>query len=183
MNSSQLSKILSCLPNFRGVFAADTVPVVPRDYSNWSLVVNTAPIASGGDHWVAMWFENEILHFFCSYGSHPVIDLSANIRRCIGNRFVLYNPNQIQGECSSVCGHYCVVFLISMCLGLSYASFLELFTRGDLSKNDAWVKHIVDRVGNVEYDSRDREWVRDREKMCRVRQYKSALLESESASL
>lgn len=129
---------------FEGVFAADTLP--RRPHRNPALiVVNTDPIAKPGSHWQAIHIdEHGKGEFFCSYGLPPFIHHHRKFldRVC---KIWHYNPISLQAFDSTVCGHYCLLYLIHKAHGYSLSNFVNMYFDGNEEKNDAVVKYIVDR--------------------------------------
>ncbi len=72
MNTGQIREILEKELGerlFLGVYACDQLPKKVW-FRPACLVANTDPIAKGGEHWVAMWLDEEA-EFFDSYGHNP----------------------------------------------------------------------------------------------------------------
>jgi hypothetical protein len=117
MNTSELECILSrairrC--QFLGVHAADRAPLhLPVAASEYpcAYVVNTDPEHAPGKHWVAFYATSPgQLEFFDSYGrpplAYPHIRLPANVVQ------INYNGIELQSRRSTVCGHYCIFYLL-----------------------------------------------------------------------
>ena len=143
MNSLQLEtmardgKYLS--PYFLGVFPSDKLPKnVPFPCA---LVANTMPSTHQGEHWIAIFFDQEgNAEYFCSYGVPPKAEfkplLSEGINWTRSNR-------QLQGDLSLVCGQYCLAFLHFRARGVSFPVFMSLFSD---PYNDEFVNAFVDGV-------------------------------------
>ena len=152
MNSSQIFTILHTrIPfQFYGVFPSDqlpeTVTVFPACF-----VVNTDPSGKPGSHWVAIYIdENKHGEYFDSYGRPPVVLAVVNFlnENCPCWH---YNEQQVQGLFSSVCGHYCIYFLLQRAYGLPLALILDKFSWKDLEENDQLVTDWLNE--NFELDT------------------------------
>jgi hypothetical protein len=135
----------------RGVFARDQVPAQLGPYPA-AFIVNTDVVKEPGTHWVAVYQgkEDEV-EFFDSFGrtlSHYKLDfLAAN------KRLVLQN-DVCQSALSTVCGQYCLFFLLRRAGGESFSHILHLFT-DSRSSNDTMVCQYINfhfRLDTVVYD-------------------------------
>ena len=144
-----LKKVLgdACL----GVFPSDKLPkTVPQP--PWGLVVNTDPSNLPGTHWVAIYCSPDSVAYFDSYGQKPMVK---SIKKWLVDYKTYWtNPKRIQGPASSVCGQYCVYFLVQRWQGMTNEKILKKFS-GDLVENDlmitAWLNESFD-VDCVTYD-------------------------------
>jgi hypothetical protein len=144
MNSLEILNSLAsdmfCKKEYYGVCAADTLPSV----LNWPslLVANTDVQNLPGSHWVAFHVDSRgHCEFFDSFGNQPLI---AEHRRFLDQTCKSWSHNNmsLQGFTSTVCGHYCVMFLAYKARGLSTESFLSLFESNQPSFNDKLVDQI-----------------------------------------
>ena len=93
--------------DFIGVFARDKIPTdLPPKFG---MVVNTHPAHKPGEHWVAIYVENNIGEYFDSYGLPPPLDLEQVLDQVCHN--FTFNPHQLQDYLSFVCGEYCIYYL------------------------------------------------------------------------
>ena len=125
---------------FKGTFAQDELNILKKSNSKAFYIVNTGMRDSEGIHWVAIYFNGFNLYYFDSFAIAPTF--YANIYAALlkfkaNNIFML--PFRIQGISSSVCGHYCLIFLIFMCSGYLYNYFISLFSNTNFIANDALV--------------------------------------------
>jgi hypothetical protein len=149
MNSSQLSTILhSNMPaSFIGVFPSDqlpkTVSVFPACF-----IINTDPASQPGSHWVAIYVDSkEFGEYFDSYGKPP--DVMSIVKFLNENcRSWHYNTKRIQGSFSSVCGHYCVYFLVRRLSGTPMSVIRNEFSGADFEEND----HLVTEWVNENFE-------------------------------
>ena len=133
---------------YGGVFPRDNLPskieTFPRAY-----VANTDTGREPGKHWVAFYFENKhYAEFFDSYGNDPGYlakefesFLSRNVKDWI------HNVVRLQGDFSTVCGQYCVLFLYYRCRGTSMSDIVRMFSK-NTEVNDVLVNEFV----NLTYD-------------------------------
>jgi len=119
MNTRQIDSILRSDPYaesvFRGVFARDKSP----QKVGWpaALVWNLDTSKSPGSHWVALYINPHGRgYYFDSYGLPPLYKKFENLlnRNCLWWNF---NRATLQAPFSTVCGQYCVYFLLCMCPG------------------------------------------------------------------
>jgi hypothetical protein len=145
MNSEQLFQALNFF-NMRhknsysiGVYAADQLPKTYKKPA--AFVANTDDRGKPGTHWVAFFIprmgEKE---FFDSYGLPPLADGHVTF---FGKG--KYNRKEMQSLTSSVCGHYCLMFLACRMNGYTLTNFQSLFT-DDLIINDKQVETCFSNV-------------------------------------
>lgn len=80
-------------------------------------IVNTDPSTKPGKHWVAFFLgPHGKLEFFDSYGRPPTHFGFPIACSMLDTSTFEYNTLAIQADSSSVCGHYCIVFLFLRCL-------------------------------------------------------------------
>lgn len=128
---------------FEGVFAADTLPRRLKKKPAL-LIVNTDPIRKPGAHWQAISIDKHGRgEFFCSYGLAPFIKSHRKFLDRVCKSWQ-YNPVAMQAVDSSVCGHYCLLYLILKAHGYSLSDFVNMFFDENENKNDAVVEYIVD---------------------------------------
>ena len=53
-----------------------------------------------------------------------------------------WNTARLQSDSSKVCGHYCIMFLYYMSIGIGLKKFLEIFS-DDYERNDQIVEEFV----------------------------------------
>jgi len=131
---------------FCGVYAADTLPKVIENYP-CGLIVNTDPHTEKGSHWLAMYFTSEEnAEFFDSYG-HPPDFYQENFKTFLDShsRKWTYNHRCLQSLSSSMCGQFCVYFLINRIRGKLLLEIVKSFS-SNLTVNDQRVSHYVRRL-------------------------------------
>lgn len=137
MNSDQVNSYLKHLPVQQcGVYASDCLPA--RVSPSTALVVNTDPHTKRGLHWIAVYLDPcGKLEYFDSYGLPPVVQDHFKFIKRNSTRY-FYNPTQLQSLNSTVCGHYCLVYLYFRTNGFSMQDFLSMFDQ-DTAKNDKFI--------------------------------------------
>lgn len=126
MYSTEISKCLSKLNvPYNGVYPRD---LLPRSiHTPLAFVVNTDPHTRPGTHWTAIYInENKEADFFDSYGRSPNSDSKVFIQR--NSRISRFSNVSLQSLTSTVCGQYCVIFLLFRSRGISMDQFLKIFT-------------------------------------------------------
>ena len=130
-------------PLFQGVFAADTLPrhiIKKQGY----YIINTDPIRKPGRHWVAAAIDcHGHGEFFDSYGMSPYTPEHRQFlnRHCKSWK---YNHVDLQALDSTVCGQYCVMYLLHKAHGYSLPDFVNMYFSDNCNENDK----IVSRMFN-----------------------------------
>ena len=124
---------------FRGVFASDELKKQMVASYPSAYIVNTDPSYNPGEHWVAVYFNHlGRAKFFCSYGESPkTYDFEKWIQK--NSTSWIYHKTRLQGDLSSVCGQYCLFFLLHR---LREISIKDFFTQ-DIDLNDSLVNEFI----------------------------------------
>ena len=133
MDSNQIAHVLRTdtfsKTYFQGVFPLDHLRDVHPTFP-CAIVINTDPSHLPGTHWVAIFISNTRKgDYFDSYGLPPSTwpDIQRFLNKhCINYR---YNDNMLQGLFSTVCGQYCIFFLLHKSRGLSMENIISWFSR------------------------------------------------------
>ena len=138
MNTLQLESVLAkdahVGPMLQGVYALDRVPrLKPGCY-----VVNTAPASHPGRHWIALFVTDREIEYFDSYGLDPLPRLKQKGK----TKSWRHNPMPLQSPLTSVCGQYCVYYLLHRARDVSLKSILKHFD-SDVDMNDQLVYDFV----------------------------------------
>lgn len=137
--SDQLFNKLYYFKTFLGVFSRDNLPKITS--FPCSLIMNTDPENKPGQHWVAIYInENEFGTYFDSYGYAP---LNREFEIFLNNycKSWTFNPIMLQGFNSYTCGEFCVLFVLLMSMGFGLLDIIHLFST-DFKTNDKIVKEI-----------------------------------------
>jgi len=115
------------------------------------IIQNTDPNTLPGTHWVCYYIEkqtfkwtgNDLIYwdFFDSYGNSPEY---YNLSLPTGRMFN-FNPNGIQSEKSTLCGHFCLHFAYNRAIGLSFKKYMEKFG----SMSSARAERVVRRFAST----------------------------------
>lgn len=150
MTTDEIELILKTEPIvkhiFVGVFAINELRVAPKQRP-CAYVVNTDPISKPGKHWVAIYLTRTMEgEYFGSFGIPPV---QPKFRKFLDKNAPegwLYNDESIQHPFSTVCGEYCVFYLLYRCRGTSMATIVRMFDENNQEDNDILVKDFVDAL-------------------------------------
>ena len=117
------------------VVAKDTLAEVVSTYRP-AVVCNTHDRDQQGEHWVVMYVD-ERGDYFDPYGQKPH---HAELTNFMNEHCSQWSPNDhiLQRPRSTVCGQYCVPFLMFRCRNISMYALARLFT-SDLIWNDCRV--------------------------------------------
>lgn len=148
MNTIELMHDLSrfvCDKQSYGCYALDELPreklVKPA-----LIISNTAPSSHSGKHWVGFYFTpGHKAEFFDSFGRPPNQKQFKQFLENNSTSFV-YNNKRIQGNFSSVCGNFCILFLYFRCQHKSMSTFLKNFNVHTPEKNDLKVLRMYSKL-------------------------------------
>jgi len=148
MNGYELESVMRADPHtspyFEGVFAADTLP---RYLSQKPalLIVNVDRISQSGSHWQAAHVnENGEGEFFDSYGMSPYVPHHKRFMDRVCKTWT-HNTHCLQALDSSVCGHYCLLYLIHKAHGYDLSTMIDMYFDNNVVKNDVVVEYLVNR--------------------------------------
>ena len=146
MQTDQISRLLSA---DRAIcsYAIDAKDCLPEivDTNPIAIVCNTHDVDQPGEHWIAMYVD-KIGDYFDQYALEPQHIKFTNF---MDERSSEWAPNDRTLQCplSTVCGQYCVAFLLLRCRNVSMYVFTRLFTI-DLMANDSRVFDFVGDLNN-----------------------------------
>ena len=149
MNSLEISRVLSRVRKHTlGVFPADKI--VERWQKPCAFVFNTDDSTKPGLHWVAVYVSRDGFRtYFDSFGIEPLIANHARLLRknC---RVLHWNTKQLQSNSSTVCGQFCLMFLLHMSSGKSLRQFISIFSK-NLEKNDSIVRNYIKKLSQAKF--------------------------------
>ena len=124
------------------VVAKDTLPEVVDTYPS-AFVCNTHDGDQPGEHWIAIYVD-VFGDYFDPYGQQPE---HVEFTNFMNEHCSEWSPNDrvLQSPISTVCGHYCIAFLMFRCRKVSMHDFTSLFTT-DLVANDCRVFDWLDAL-------------------------------------
>ena len=159
MDSQQLRRIMKSERigrlYFRGVFASNELKEQIVDKYPSAYIANTEPSHKSGEHWVAFYFDHSgKAEFYCSYGESPrSYDFDKWIQK--NSTSWIYHKDRLQGDLSSVCGQYCLFFLLHR---LRDISIKDVFTQ-DNDMNDSLVNEFIRNRFNLDTNVIDEEFL------------------------
>lgn len=133
---------------FYGVFPSDRLPQHVIDRPAY-IVANTDPAHKSGTHWVAFYIPKRgNIEYFDSFGKRPE---DKNFLKFIRNnkaknKCFKHNSKCLQSDYSSLCGHYCCVYLIHRKNGRSLKHFLSNFQRKNRDMNDQIIARMYKNI-------------------------------------
>ena len=148
MTNSSISKILRADSiaslTFLGVFPRNLLPEI-KTYP-CSLVLNTDTSDLPGAHWLAIYFtSNKECCFFDSYGRGPELFRLQYFVDHYSNSWE-HNKTRLQSLDSSVCGQYCIYFIMMKCRGMQLDDIIGCFSENDFKFNDFSIETVLNLV-------------------------------------
>ena len=125
------------------VFFFDLLPEKVSRYPS-AFIANVDPSSKPGSHWVAFYFtKDQKGEFFDSYGQAPG-GYSGNFNTFLelNSKEWSSNQKQLQGLNSSVCGQYCIYYVVKRRRGNNLNSIVQPFVKNK-QINDAFVDEFV----------------------------------------
>ena len=145
MNTSLLQCCIDCTPILRkyvlGVFAADELPL--NLTFPCAFIANTESSSLKGSHWCVFFFPNSnTVEYFDSYGK-PIDYYNDCFPKYVSNfSTIIINLKQLQSFNSSVCGMYCLFFILHRLNGVSFNNIINIFS-ANTSYNDEFVYNFI----------------------------------------
>lgn len=145
MNTRQIESILEKDKFSKKIFIA----TLPRDiflskeiqYPS-AYVCNLDDSSKGGSHWVALYFTNDKCEYFDSYGLPPLFnDMMSKISN--NSKEILWNQQTIQSDKTTVCGQYCIMYILLRCRNYSLYEIVNIFSPHNLELNDHIVNEFI----------------------------------------
>lgn len=121
-----------------GVFTKDELADIKKKDGNYILNLNNSD--QSGSHWTCFCIENNKTYYFDSFGFPGPKEL-----RRFNKEEYFYSDKQIQNINSTVCGYYCIAFLIYMngSPRLSrFQEFLNIFSDDPLKNKTILAKFL-----------------------------------------
>ena len=107
-----------------------------------SLIINTHPRGEPGEHWLAMYFDNnKNCEFFDSFG-FTANDYGFDKYINLFSRSYVNNKFQIQNIDSDGCGYYCIYFILLKARGFTLTNINDLFSKSNFKINDFLISNI-----------------------------------------
>ena len=158
MNNREISRFMKSHPRTKGIFvsthAADSLPNKPRTKLPSAYVINTLKRHQPGEHWVHIYFPiTGPPEYYDSFGFSPREDF----KKFLGEDYI-YNKRFIQYPFSSVCGQYCMYFILMRSMNRSMPGIISQFTEDNL-ENDIMVNYEIEASFNVDLDIFDSDFI------------------------
>ena len=137
-------------PIFKGVFPSDKLPKFKIRDLPCVIIANTDPSDKPGEHWIAMYIDiNGHGEYFDSYGKQPTLSYFKTFLTLNTKGTYTWNTKPLQGPFSSVCGQYCLFYLLHRSRNVSMEQICGMFTE-DKTKNDSWVNEFVSNYFHID---------------------------------
>ena len=138
MNTNQINKSLKNYKHFKGTYPKDLLPKFKN--KPFAIIVNTDSSDKAGEHWVAIFSDNEMTEYFDSFGLPPLHHEIIKYLDSIANDWH-YNSLTIQSVTSMTCGLFCVLYIKLRLSGYTYSDIIALFCH-KLKLNDLLVSNL-----------------------------------------
>ena len=112
---------------FNGVYSRDNLPKI----KNVACVINLDEYSDIGNHWVALYIQNNDVTYFDSFG---VEHIPKEIKTFIGNKNIKTNIFRIQAYDSIMCRYFCIEFIDFMLAEKTLIEFTNLFSPNNFLK-------------------------------------------------
>ena len=144
MDSFQLRyALVKAIKGHVGVCAINQLKSI--NFNSFSIICNNEPDTEVGMHWLAFYKDesSECVEFFDSFAM-PIDFYGEEFSKfCTRKGKILQTSKvQLQSNQSSLCGNYCLYFLIHRSRGVSFTNILNQFSE-NLHDNDRIVKNFV----------------------------------------
>ena len=153
MDTVQLLKVLQgdryTRQYLRGVFPSDRLPPVNR-YPQ-AFIINSDTSDQSGTHWLACYFDQDKrAEFFDSFGQAPAA-YGHYFKTFIDDNSVscTYNTTCLQSMNTTVCGQYCIFYLVHRCRNVPMVDIVAAFTDDSLI-NDVLVQDFTEEKYEVD---------------------------------
>ena len=117
-------------PRFNGVYSRDNLPDKIKYGAH---IVNLDKYRNIGNHWIALYVNNETMTYFDSFGVEHILK---EIKKFINNKNIVANIYRVQNYDSIRCGYFCIGFVDFILKGKNLTDFTNLFSPNNLKKND-----------------------------------------------
>ena len=118
-----------------GVFDRDELPDLNREIRPWCIIFNTDPKDQPGTHWLALYAPSaRSIELFDLFGFSPSM-YSLEFLDPLHSSYSLQLPS------TSVCGHYCIVYIYLR--SHYYSLYDNVYSLTDISNRDEWLKQYI----------------------------------------
>ena len=122
---------------FRGVFSLDEfVAYLTRSNVNKGVFVfNTQTSTKGGEHWICVAVEDDVIYYFDSFGRNPASYSYVAETLLLSNKIIEWNKYFFQNPATNVCGDYCTLFALLVSCGWHLQQYVNwLYSLGKLRR-------------------------------------------------
>ena len=118
-----------------GLFARDELPDLTREIRPWCLILNTDSKDQPGTYWLALYAPlARSIELFDSFSFSPSM-YSLDFINPLHSSYSLQSPS------TSVCGHYCIVYIYLRTHNYLLYDIVDMLT--DISNRDEWLKQYI----------------------------------------
>ena len=129
-NNFEIQKYYQDETRFNGVCSRDNLAKI----KDGAYVINLDEYSKIGTHWVALYFHNDDVTYFDSFGiEHIPKDIKTFIGRSLSITTSIF---RIQAYDSIMCGYFCIGFINFMIEGKTLTEFTNLFSPHNFKQND-----------------------------------------------
>ena len=125
---------------YGGTLAIDELPRTQQARPTL-FIVNTDPAHLPGSHWLGVYVSDKSEHFD-SAGQPPLPRLKNFLSNQSLSSVYMYNNIRIQDSSSYTCGLFCLMYAYYRSRGLSFDTFLSMFSYSDLEQNESVVEYF-----------------------------------------
>ena len=129
LTNFEIQKYYQNEPRFNGVYSRDDLPKI----KDGAYVINLEEYSDIGNHWVALYINNNSVTYFDSFG---VEHIPKEIREFINNKNIKTNIFRMQTYDSIMWRYFCIGFIDFMLAGKTLTEYTNLFWPNNLKKND-----------------------------------------------
>ena len=125
MNTEEIKAVFSGEKKFKGVFAADSIPL---EITRGGIIVNTDKRSEPGENWVAIYYNGDgSCEYWDGFGLPPIVpEIILHITRTAPDG-CYFNSRPVQEMTSDSCGPYCITYLTYKFSGKSMFEFVSEF--------------------------------------------------------
>ena len=136
-------------PYFYGTVACDRLPKSPSKKIAQGYIVNTDPHDQPGQHWLAVWTDQNVCEVLDSYALPlEMYEQATPLRDWVVRhwKYVVTNGKSLQAVNSKSCGDYALLYLKAKARGRTLQDFLNDFSDYDYVSNDHKVGQKVKQL-------------------------------------
>ena len=145
LRASKITKLLSSLSNFIGVYAEDELETITISSFPSLLICNTDILSLPGSHWIAIGIFRDTVEIFDPCGFRIFIlpripcHLLTFIQKLSVTRTIRIS-DRVQSDLSTLCGFYCMLYVLAR-TSLSFKKIQSFFS-SRLARNDSILKSL-----------------------------------------